>query len=317
MTSEKTTPPARIDPKGPSAWIRHLLFGFTMGSADVVPGVSGGTVAFVVGIYERLIDAIRDTSRVIPRIFKGDVKGVIAGVKSLDYGLAVPLLVGIGLAVLTLASLIETGLEEHPIELASLFLGLVGGSVVVAWKLLRKPNTSSIAIALAAGVAFFLLLGLTTDTAAHDESTSSVALWVYFGAGAIAICAMILPGISGSFLLVVMGMYGNVLGAVNDRDFLTVLVFVAGCAVGILAFSRLLAYLLENFHDIIVAALIGLMLGSLRVLWPWPNGTESTALEAPSGNLLLPIVLFVVGFAVVVGLGKLGALKEEKLPHPG
>jgi putative membrane protein len=309
--------PAKITAKGPKGWIRHAAIGFTMGSADVVPGVSGGTIAFVAGIYERLIDAIRDASRLVPLLVTGKFRQVGTGIRNLDFGLLIPLLAGIGLAVLSLATLIETALEDHPVELSSLFLGLVAGSVVVAWGLIKKTSLRNVAITAVSAVAFFGLLGLATTTSAEEGATSDVALLVFFGAGAIAICAMILPGISGSFLLVVMGMYSNVLGAVTDRDILTLAVFILGCATGILLFSRLLAYLMERHHDLIVAVLIGLMLGSLRVLWPWPDGAESTALGAPSGGLLIPVVLAAVGFIVVLALGRFGALKEEKVPNPG
>ena len=113
---------------------------------------------------------------------------------------------------------------------------------------------------------------------------------------------MILPGISGSFILVMIGMYTEVLGAVNDRDFGALIATAAGCTIGLALFSSLLSWLLEHYHDLVIAAMIGLMLGSLRVLWPWPNGTNTTTFTAPSGDVAVPVLLMVAGFVVVLGV---------------
>ena len=129
-------------------------------------------------------------------------------------------------------------------------------------------------------------------------------MWAFFVAGAIAICAMILPGISGSFLLVVMGMYAPLLTAVTDRDVLTLGVFLAGAALGLALFSQVLYVALQRYHDVMLAALIGLMAGSVRVLWPWPNGVDSTALELPQGDVLVALVAAAVAFAAVVVVGR-------------
>ncbi len=130
----------------------------------------------------------------------------------------------------------------------------------------------------------------------------------------IAICAMILPGISGSFLLVLMGMYDDVLGAVNQRDIPALVLFAAGAVIGLALFARVLGWLIEHHHDRVVAAMIGLMLGSVRVLWPWPDGVSSSVLGAPGGTVVVPIVLAVVGLAVVVVVGRLGLVYEEQPP---
>jgi putative membrane protein len=126
------------------------------------------------------------------------------------------------------------------------------------------------------------------------------SLLVVFGSGALAICAMILPGISGSFILVMLGMYTEVLGAVNDRDFTVLIAFMLGCVVGLALFSTLLNWLLERYHRWVLAAMIGLMLGSTRVLWPWPNGTNTTTMTLPRDDVVIPFVIIVVGAAVVV-----------------
>ena len=143
---------------------------------------------------------------------------------------------------------------------------------------------------------------MRSDTHAADDAAEVVtrAWWVFFIAGAIAICAMILPGISGSFLLVMLGMYTEILGAVNDRNLFVLAMFALGCVVGLALFSTLLNWLLANYRRWVLAAMIGLMLGSTRVLWPWPNGTNTTTLSMPSDDVAIPLLLFVVGATVVV-----------------
>lgn len=272
-----------------------------MGCADIVPGVSGGTVALVLGVYRRLIDAIRTGSLALGSFIKLDGRTGVERLKQVEWSLLIPLLVGILSAILVLSHLIETLLTERPVEMAGLFMGLVLGSVVVAWGLLERRDLRALLLMLVSAVVVFLLMGLTSGTSEEAVSQASdPALWVFFGAGAIAICAMILPGVSGSFLLVTMGMYGAVLGAVNDRDVLTVGVFALGCVVGLAVFSQLLHWALTDHYNTVMAILIGLMLGSLRVLWPWPAGVESTALALPADPIVVPVLLAVAGFALVV-----------------
>jgi putative membrane protein len=288
-----------------------------MGAADVVPGVSGGTVALVSGIYARLIDAIRDGARAMGWLLRGRVVDGLRGIRDVDWALLVPLLVGIAVAVLTLASVIEHLIEDEPVKLGGLFFGLVAGSVMVAWGLLRRPDPRLLLIVGVTAVVFFVALGLRTDTTSEATEVATAPLWAFPASGAVAICAMILPGVSGSFLLVMLGMYGDVLGAVNQRDLLPLALFLAGCVVGLALFSRLLAWLLDHHHDRIVAAMIGLMLGSVRILWPWPGGTATTSLAAPSGDVVVPVLLAAGGFLFVLALGRLGAVREEPVPHPG
>jgi putative membrane protein len=157
----------------------------------------------------------------------------------------------------------------------------------------------------------FLLLGLREGTS--DETVGQLAdpaLWAFFAAGAVAVCALILPGVSGSFLLVVLGMYGPVLDAVNDREMISLSVLLIGMVTGLALFSQLLNWLLENYHDTVMAALIGLMMGSLRVLWPWPDGLDSTQLGRPEDDFVLTAVVATVALLVVVALGRLGTPQE-------
>ncbi len=276
--------------------------GFTMGAADIVPGVSGGTVALVLGIYDRLIRNIRTGAHGLKQLLTGDVAGFRQTLRDIEWVWLVTLLAGILVAVAALSSLIETLLNDHPQTMAGLFFGLVLGSIWIAYRLLDRVDAVTAGIVAVTAAALFFLLGLREDTEVAEGTLEVVTkpLWIFFLAGAIAICAMILPGISGSFILVMLGMYTEILGAVNDRDILTVLVFVLGCVTGLALFSTLLNWLLENYRNWVIAAMVGLMIGSMRVLWPWPRGTFTTSLGAPSDPVVLPIVLGVAGAIVVV-----------------
>ena len=273
----------------------------------MVPGVSGGTIALVVGIYERLVGSVRAGSSMLGHLLRGDWAGARGWFRKVEWGFILPLVGGILLAVVSLARVIESLLHDYPEEMAGLFTGLIAGSAVVAWRLVKDWNGIRVATMIGVGVVVFVLLGLREGTS--DESVTQLldpALWVFFVAGAVAICAMILPGVSGSFLLVVMGMYGPVLAAVNDRDIATLLVLTVGCVIGLALFSQLLNWSLEHHHDTVMAALIGLMVGSIRVLWPWPDGLDSTALGSPASDLVPTLFLGLIALVAVIGLGRLG-----------
>lgn len=280
----------RIDP------LLNFLRGFLMGSADVVPGVSGGTIAVLVGIYERLVHAISMASKALGNLLRFRFREAGQRLREIDWGLILPLIVGIGVAIFALAGVISTLLEDYPEAMAGLFAGLVAASAWVAWRMIRSPNATTMVVAIVVAVITFFVLGLKGG-AITDPS------WlVLFGSGAIAICAMILPGISGSFLLLMLGMYDFVISAVDERDFPVLGVFALGCIVGLALFSQLLDWSLANHHDVVVAAMVGLMVGSFRVLWPWPGGVDSTELGTPAGNWYVPVLLGVVAAAVVAGL---------------
>jgi putative membrane protein len=276
--------------------MQHLLNvarGFLMGSADVVPGVSGGTVALVLGIYERLVQSIRTGANALWAVARGRPADFRVHFRNVEWPFVIALLGGIGLAVGTLASLIERLLEEQPQNTSALFFGLVAGSIVVAWRLVDRWSASLIVAGLAVAAGAFAVLGL------RSEEISDPGAALFFGAGAVAIVAMILPGISGSFILLILGMYEAVLAAVNDRRIGILVIFLIGAMIGLAIFSTLLDRLLRDHRAITVAVLIGLMAGSLRVLWPWPDGTETATLAAPS-DATLPVLLAVVGTIVVV-----------------
>ena len=284
-----------------------------MGAADVVPGVSGGTVALVFAIYNRLIEAVRTGSQALGRFLKFDLRGGLESLRSVEWSFFLPLVVGIGVAVVIMSGVIESALTNHPVEMAGLFLGLVGGSVVVAWQLLERRDAGRLVVLFAVGALTWVVLGLREGTS--DSSVTQVsdpATWTYFAAGAVAICAMILPGISGSFILVMLGMYGPILTAVNERNLLPVALVALGCVVGLSLFSQVLHWALARHYDSVMAAMIGLMLGSLRVLWPWPAGLDSTSIAAPSDPWVWPTVFAVGGAVLVVGFNEVAKFLERR-----
>jgi putative membrane protein len=277
-----------------------------MGSADIVPGVSGGTVALVLGIYDELIHNISQGAHAAeatahPRCRRWHRHRCSA----IEWIWLFSLLGGVFAASLRVvvgdrdAAARTAGPDGGAVPGADPRLDL--GGVADA----RQGSTGCRSPSWSASVGpFFLLLGLRSDTEVSDSALEVVTepWWVFFLAGAIAICAMILPGISGSFILVMLGMYTEVLGAVNDRDFGVLIAFMLGCVVGLALFSTLLNWLLERYHRWVLAAMIGLMLGSTRVLWPWPNGTNTTTMTLPRDDVAVPVLLIVIGAVVVVAV---------------
>jgi putative membrane protein len=285
--------------------------GFFMGAADLVPGVSGGTIALVLGLYERLVDSIREGSSALGSLLTGKRADSLAHLKTVEWRLLVPLLAGIGLAIVSLSRVLGAQLDSNPTVMAGGFFGLVVGSILIAWRLVKEPAWLHGLIAVLVGVAMFVVLGL-----GEEASIDSPSLWLFAGAGALAVCAMILPGISGSLILLLIGMYSAVLGAVNERDLVAVGVFAAGAIVGLALFSQLLHWALEQHHDVVLAGLIGLMAGSLRVLWPWPGGVDSSALGAPADDLGVVVIAGAVGLGLVYVISRLAPAAEDDVSVP-
>ena len=262
----------------------QLLRGFCMGCADVIPGVSGGTMALILGIYERLIDSIRIMdAKLIRFLFRKDfwvalVKGLYTdgttGEEELDRRVAAAhflafLVLGILIAVVAAAKLIGWARDTHPTPTRAFFFGLVLVSVQVPFRHMKRRSAGALFAALAAAIATYVVLGL-------GQAPDNPALWYLFLCGAIAISAMILPGISGAFFLLMLGVYGPVLKSVELLVYeqqltaaIPLMVLVSGILVGIVLFSRVLHWLLAHHHDVTMGALVGLMVGSLRVLWPF------------------------------------------------
>ncbi|MEH6583754.1 MAG: DUF368 domain-containing protein [Halioglobus sp.] len=242
-----------------------FLRGVLMGAADIVPGVSGGTIAFITGIYARLLNSLRafDLS-CLKLLFKGDLKAIWGHV---DGTFLLSLVLGIATSILTLARLISWLLETHPVPLWAFFFGLILASALV---LLRQVERWSVAriLSLIAGIAVAVAIALS------PVSGVEATLPMIFLSGFLAICAMILPGISGSFILVLLGMYGTVLTALKSFDLLFIVIFACGAAAGLMCFSRFLHWLLSRFHEATMALLTGFLFGSLTVVWPWKHVLE-------------------------------------------
>ena len=243
----------------------QVVRGGLMGAADVVPGVSGGTIALLLGIYDRLMQAIYTGARALGRLVRGDLRGTVRRLSEVPWGFVLPLLAGLLTAVALLAGLIDEALVDHPESMAGLFTGLVFAAILITRRDVVWTGSRT-TTAILVGAVLFAVLGLKGTPVADP---SPVALFV---SGAVAICAMVLPGISGSFILLMVGMYGTMIQVVDDRMVVDAATFGAGALIGLACFSALLARLLARRHDDVMAVMVGLLMGSLRVLWPWPHG---------------------------------------------
>lgn len=270
-----------------------------MGAADIVPGVSGGTVALVLGIYTRLIEALHGVVQLAARVLTGDRRGTRRAVREVPWLWLGALGAGIVGMVFVASGPLSAAMAAYPVPLAGLFVGLIAGAVLLCRRQLAAPGLPHLALGVAWALGTFVLLGLGP---AAGGAGATPPLWAFFGGGAIAICAMILPGISGSFLLVLMGLYAPVLAAVADRNLLVLAVFALGCTTGICLASSALRWLLARHHDLVLASMIGLMVGSIRILWPWPHGLESTAIGLPGADWAVPTLLAAAGLGAVLGL---------------
>jgi len=292
------------------SYILIWLKGFCMGAADVVPGVSGGTMAFILGIYEELIGAIRSFDIVfVKRLFSLRFK------KALDH-VPWPFLLALGIGIFTaifsLARILSWLLENRPVFIWSFFFGLVLASIFTVGRHLKKWNLPLFGWLFLGAIGAYLLVGMVPVSTPETP-------WFLVLSGAVAICAMILPGISGSFILVLMGKYDYLLRAVNNRNFLTLALAATGAAIGLISFVRLLSWLLKRHRDVTIAVLTGLMLGALRKVWPWKKTLETVTDN--KGNVLLisqsntlpdswnlevtlALCLLIIGFLVVFLLNR-------------
>jgi len=288
------------------------LKGFFMGTADLIPGVSGGTIALLVGIYEHLVECIaRTISRDNLRLLRK--ARFAAYFRAIDWSFLLTLVLGILSAVFGLARLIQYLLSAHPIPVESFFFGLMFATVIVVERKITKWTVGT-GIAMVLGTAAGLLLNFGTPIVGGYSY-----LWFFFS-GFLGICAMILPGISGSFILILLGMYTRVLQLVVDLDFAHLAVFALGALLGILLFSRLLSWLFARFENLMLASLSSFILGAMVRLWPWKEATSTAdyrlVLLSPQRytetqgepQLLLAIVMALLGLGIVLFL--------ERRAHP-
>lgn len=312
--------------------------GVAMGACDVVPGVSGGTMAFILGIYEELIESLRSLGR--PQFLRPLLRFRLKeAARAVNLPFLAALLSGILVAIATLASLMTWLLEEHAIYTWSFFFGLVTASAVVIVRRVPRWRPALILALISATIAAYFLVGLMPTTTTNAE-------WFIFLCGAIAICAMILPGISGSFILLILGKYEYIVGKVSAivsyladlvlgrtsssvgeqptiSDALTLGIFAAGCVIGLISFAQVLGWLFRRFHNLTVVLLTGLMIGSLRKVWPWKETLETirdrhgelipiaeqNILPPLDGSFALALLLALIGFGMVLLIEKLA--REE------
>lgn len=308
------------------------LKGLAMGAADVVPGVSGGTIAFISGIYKELIDSINNVNFSVLKTLR--TSGIKAAWKQINGSFLFALLLGIAISILTFAKIIIYSLEHYPILVWSFFFGLVLASIAFIWKDIDKWELRTI---------FFLIFGsIVSYFVTVMEPTSSPDSYLYlFLSGFVAIIAMILPGISGAFILLLMGSYETVIGTINQfRDglfnlnwevlqqaILKLLTFAVGAIIGLKLFSKVLHWMFENHKNSTLALLIGFMIGSLNKIWPWKETllwrTNSHGEQIPfveksispfqfqdDPQLLFAIIMAIIGFLLIFILEKLGSKKH-------
>lgn len=293
------------------------LKGMGMGAADVVPGVSGGTIAFITGIYEELINTIKSINPSLLKVLKN------GGIKALWYKVNAPfliaLLIGIGISIISLSRIILYLLQNHPIPVWAFFFGLILAS---AYLVAAEIDNWNLPVIIATFVGTSIAYTITIISPAETPTD----LWFIFICGAIAICAMILPGISGSFILLLMGKYEYIFTSLKEFNLAVIITFALGCVTGILSFSHILSWMFKKYKNVTIALLAGFMIGSLNKVWPWKevllkvtiNGKEKILQE---GNLLpakytevtgmpnqlwLAIALFVFGVILSIGIERLG-----------
>ena len=290
------------------------LKGLCMGSADVIPGVSGGTIALITGIYKDLIGALRSIDTIaLQKLIAFDFKGVIAKV---HVRFLLALFFGIFVAILSLARMMNYLLHHHPVPTWSLFFGLIVASTLMIGKHVNNWFGKA-GFNFAAGIiAATVIVNLIPMQTPED-------LWFILFCGIVAICAMILPGISGAFILLILGKYEFVTAALKNpflpHNFITIIVFCIGCVIGLLGFSRVLNYLLQKFHNLTLAFLTGLIAGSLQKIWPWKEVIETQVIRGKSHviwggpimpaaidqELLFAVCLAVMGFVAVLVIERL------------
>ena len=298
------------------AVIANLVRGALIGVAEVIPGVSGGTIALIVGIYRTVIDAIADAVlalRQLVGLAEGGPSGRAFGrtLRGLPWALLIPVGIGMATAVVLGAKFIEPLLEEHPIQMRALFFGLVLAGIWVPAHMVHRLGGWKLGYVLAALVAAVALFFVTGLPPAVIENPSPVVVVL---AAAVAICALVLPGVSGSFLLLSFGLYEPTLQAVNDRDLVYLGAFAIGAIIGLGSFVTLLKWLLAHRAAITLAILTGLMVGSLRALWPWES--ENRDLLAPTEAVGPALLMALAGVLVVVVLlvveRRLGMTEEQE-----
>ena len=252
------------------------LKGFGMGAANVIPGVSGGTIALLTGIFSRLVNCLNSLMEIgtWKTLFKGDFKGFW---EKVDGRFLLALAIGVLVSVFSLAKLMEYVLHVHPVQTWGFFFGMIAASATVMLLDVKNWKWKDVCWAVLGAI-----LGITICTLSPTQTTDD--MWFIFICGAIAICTMILPGVSGSFILLIFGKYDYIMSAVSSLNWPVLIVFGVGCVVGILAFSKFLHWLLDKFERQTMLVLVGFVIGSLVKVWPWNDRAAVAAGNVLSGS---------------------------------
>jgi putative membrane protein len=289
----------------------NFLRGALIGIAEIIPGVSGGTIALITGVYTRIINSASDAVRGFLLLFgfsRSKLAESTERFKAMSWALLIPLLIGMVTAIFAAAGLVEPLLEQYPTLTRALFAGLIAASLIVPIRLSgSRWGVFEYLIALIAAVAGFVLTSIPRGMDADP------GFFVIVASAAVAVCALVLPGISGSYLLLALGMYTPTLAAVNNRDFGYLGTFVLGAILGLAAFVSALQWLLEHRRKLTLVIMTGLMVGSLRALWPWQS--ESGEL-LPAADFQFELLSFGVGVLFVgatIWVERLALAKASKL----
>ncbi|GAA1691948.1 DUF368 domain-containing protein [Microbacterium sediminicola] len=293
-------------------FLLDLLRGALIGTAEIIPGVSGGTIALIVGVYTGLITSAGHLVRGAVRVVIDGVRGrglarARAQFAQVRWMLLLPIAIGMGAALVIGAAILGPVIEDYPTQTRAVFAGLIAASIAVPMGMVSHWRPRHVVLAVVAAVSAFALTSIPGSVDADP------ALPLVFVAAAVAVCALVLPGVSGSFLLLTMGMYAPTIAAVNDRDLVYLGTFAFGAIVGLGLFVTGLQWLLEHRRDATLAVMTGLMVGSLRALWPWQ--TEDGGVLAPQGDILAILGLFLLGVAIVVALLIIERRLQARQPH--
>ncbi len=295
----------------------QLVFkGMAMGAANVIPGVSGGTIALIVGVFERLINAIKSFDlKAAKLLLKGDIRGFI---KYIDLWFLLGLFAGVGIAIISLAKLFKYLFVAYPIYIWAFFFGLVLASIFYVGKRVSKWNVASIA-SFIIGTAIAFSISVLTPASENDST-----LYLFI-CGIVAICSMIIPGLSGSFVLILMGNYQLIMiNAVSDLNLKILLPVAVGAGVGLIGFSHFLSWLLKKYHNPTIAMLTGFIMGSLGILWPWKTEITETFgdkiktvgydwfLPTMSTSFFIAVIFIILGMAAIWLTESLGSQKSEE-----
>lgn len=289
----------------------NVVFGALIGLAELVPGVSGGTVALVAGIYERAIHNGNALVHIV-RVLIGDRSQLKTSIKSVEWGFLASVAVGMIGAVFTMSSVMHHFVDHHPVTARALFLGMVAVSIVVPLRMIRAESLSSQKLP---ALLLFVIGAIATffATSMTSEPKTAPSLLIVFFVAMIAVCALVLPGVSGSFILLALGFYEPIIQAVSDRNFAIIAVFAAGAITGLACFIKVLDVLMTRHHTLTLATMAGMMLGSLRALWPWQ--TDNADLLWPSANSGTTFGFIALGAVVVACVVFAEILLERKNSH--